>query len=55
MYHSGFEVIFQVSLGENRTVIGRAGYILRIIRVLRLCFEYHKMNREMSLGGVVIF
>ena len=54
-YHSGFEVIFQVSLGEIRTVIGRGGDFLRIIRVLRLCFKYHNVNREMSFGGVVIF
>ena len=31
------------------------GYFLSIIRVLRLCFKDHKVNREMSFGGVVLF
>ena len=54
-YHSGFDFIFEVSLGEIRTVIGRGGYLLSNIRVLRLFMKYHKANRKMSLGGVVIF
>jgi len=31
------------------------GYFLSIIRVLRLFFKYHKVNREPSLGGEVLF
>ena len=54
-YHSGFEVIFQITKGELRTVIRRDGYFLSNIRVLRLFFKYSKENRELSFGGVVIF
>jgi len=53
-YHSGFEVIFQISFYEYRTLIGRGGYFLSIIRVLRLLFKYDMVNKELSFGGVVI-
>jgi len=29
--------------------------LLSIIRVLRLFLKYHKANRELSIGGLVIF
>jgi len=29
--------------------------LLSNIRVLRLFMKYHKVNRELSIGGVVIF
>jgi len=54
-YHSGFEIIFQISYGKLRTVIRRDGYFLSNIRVLRLFFKYNKVNRELSFGEVVIF
>ena len=53
--HSGFEVNFQISYGEYRTVIRRGGNFLSIIRVLRLYFIYSKVNRELSFGGEVLF
>jgi len=54
-YHSGFEVIFQNSFYEYRTVIRRGGHFLGIIRGLRLFLKYHEVKREPSLGGLVIF
>jgi len=54
-YHSGFEVIFQISFYEYRTLIRRGGYFLSIIRVLRLFIKYNKVNRELSFGGLVFF
>ena len=54
-YHSGFEDIFQISLGEKRSVIRRGGYFLSIIRVLRLYLKYSKVNRELSFGVEIVF
>ena len=54
-YHSGFKVIFEISIGEYRILIRRSGYFLSIIRVLRLFVKYNKENRDLSFGGVVIF
>ena len=54
-YHSSFEVIFQNSFYEYRTLIRRVGHFLGIIRGLRLFLKYHEVKREPSIGGLVIF
>jgi len=54
-YHSGFQVIIQISFYDYRTLIQRGVYFLSIIRVLLLLVKYNKVNLEMSFGGLVIF
>ena len=50
-YHSGFEVIFEISFGEYRILIRRGGYFLCIIRGLTLFVKSNKVNREFSFRG----
>jgi hypothetical protein len=54
-YHSGFEVIFQISYGEWGNVIRKFSFFLSIIMFFRLFLKYNKVNRELSFGEVVIF